>query len=94
MEGVIALLIPLCAVTLMFGIPIVAILTGHQRKMAELYHNKNGNQQTDQSLIHEIRMLREEVARLNEKVNDQSLALDNLATKGISVQNRLSDTPQ
>ena len=35
-------MIPLAAVMLIFGIPIIIILTNHQRKMAELIHGKQG----------------------------------------------------
>ncbi|MBL8049244.1 MAG: hypothetical protein JNJ45_11255 [Chthonomonas sp.] len=68
-------IIPLAAVVMIFGIPIVAILTGHQRKMAEIMR---GNQTVDNSahLAREFQMLREEVRTLRDQVNRQALALD------------------
>lgn len=59
---------------IIFMIPIVAILTTHQRKMAELVHrnptpNSNG----------EIDALRREVQELKEIVHQQTLAIDNIS---------------
>lgn len=59
------------AVMLIFGLPIVAILTNHQRKMAELIHGKG--QSVDNQ---EVAMLRAEVAQLRDRVNQQTLMLD------------------
>ncbi|QYK55208.1 MAG: hypothetical protein KF733_09350 [Fimbriimonadaceae bacterium] len=52
-------------------IPIVAILTSHQRKMAEIIH-KNHGQSNDSDLL----ALREEVRALRDAVNRQAIALD------------------
>lgn len=67
------LLVPLAAIVLIFGIPIVAILTSHQRKMAELIHGKGGvNTQA------EVHALRQEVAILKDRVNQTLLANEEL----------------
>lgn len=63
---------------LVVGIPITAILTHHQRKMAELIHGKMGDQNTNQALLHEIQSLRYEVSQLRESVNQQRIDMDDL----------------
>lgn len=68
MQDVLPYLIPI----VVFMIPIIAILTTHQRKMAELIHrnpNPNG----------EIDALRREVQELKEIVHQQTLAIDNIS---------------
>lgn len=65
--GQIALMIPI----LIFMIPIVAILTSHQQKMAELVRRQNPVQ--DEQLA----ALRMEVQELKALVHQQAIALDN-----------------
>jgi hypothetical protein len=69
-EDVLPFLIPI----VLFMIPIVAILTHHQRKMAELYH---GSRQAlpDQ----DIESLKRDMAELKQVVHQQTIALDNLS---------------
>ncbi len=55
-------------------IPIVALLTRHQRSMAELYHSRL-QQPTSNP---EMEMLRGEVRELRERLNQQTISLDNL----------------
>jgi prephenate dehydrogenase len=69
--GTLALLIPI----LIFLLPIVAVLTQHQRKMAEIIHANKGANTGD------LDALREEVARLRELVEQQTIALDNLSSR-------------
>ncbi len=66
--GVIALLIPFGLVVVL---PIVAILTHHQRKMAETYA-RNAQAQSNP----EIAMLRHEIRELKEIVHQQAIAMD------------------
>lgn len=61
----------------MFGIPIVAILAAHQRKMAALIHQQGG---LSQQHVVELYELRREVENLKEIVHTQALALDDQAT--------------
>ncbi len=70
MEGIFALLIPICALM----IPIVAILTGHQRKMAELMHSTQQNNANP----NEIADIRRDMARLQEVVSTLAINVDNL----------------
>ncbi|HEY0866217.1 MAG TPA: hypothetical protein VGE01_02495 [Fimbriimonas sp.] len=69
LKDIFPFLIPL----VIFMIPIVAILTTHQRKMAELMH-RNPSQQYNP----EIAALRQEVMELKQLIYQQSIAMDNL----------------
>ena len=74
-----------------FSIPIIAILTAHQRKMTELIHGSQKQQADMAPLMHEIQSLRQEVSDLRQKQNEQLIALDDLRSGG-SVQERLDQT--
>jgi archaellum biogenesis ATPase FlaH len=79
-EGVLALMIPIFAIS----IPIIVILTNHQRKMAELLHS-NSNQNA--SSAESVQILRE-LSELRALVHQQSILIDNLSTvKSTSVEN-------
>jgi hypothetical protein len=67
--GVIALMIPI----IIFMIPIVAILTSHQQKMAELMSRNRAPEGTA-----DIDALRREVAELKQLIHQQAIAMDNL----------------
>jgi hypothetical protein len=85
-----AVLIPI----IIFMIPIVAILTAHQRKMAEIVHGSNSNQNTNPQALAETTQMREEMRQLREMMNQQTLAIDNLRDefRGRSnIEQRLSD---
>ncbi len=70
-------LIPIMAVGLPLSIPIIAILTHHQRKMAEIYAGRN---QADSTQLHaEVARLREEVRELRATVHEQMIALDGVS---------------
>lgn len=80
-------LIPIVAIMMVFGIPIAAILTHHQRKMAELIHGKQVEaQQLNPAIMHEIQSLRGEVARLRDQVNSQTLEIEDLRSPHIAAQ--------
>lgn len=66
------LLIPL----IIFMIPIIAILTSHQQKMARIMHESRP--QVDPN---EIAALRQEVRELKELIHTQMLALDSVTTR-------------
>lgn len=76
----VAVLIPIVALM----IPIVIVLTRHQQKMAELFHQR----QTPQPM--EIEMLRREVADLRQAVHQQTIQLDNF----LQSQAQLHNAPQ
>ena len=76
-----------------FAIPIVAILTAHQRKMAELVHSRQDQHQGQvEPLIQEVKVLRHELAEMRQQLNRQEIALDDLKSGGSSsdVSERLS----
>jgi hypothetical protein len=68
-----ALLIPV----LIFMIPIIAILTNHQQKMAQLIHNNQRNSQQDA----EMAALKEEVRIMRETMMQQTLLLESLNSR-------------
>ena len=67
-----------------FMIPIIAILTAHQRKMAELMH-----QRQPESSPHELSELRRDVQQLKEIVSQQAIQMDDF----LSNQRKLSAGP-
>lgn len=69
------IVIPLFSIAVVFGIPIAAILTHHQRKMAEIIHRGRGPMEAS-----EVHALRVEVAQLRDRLNEQTLLLDRTAT--------------
>jgi hypothetical protein len=79
------MLIPLAAVMLIFGIPIIVILTNHQRKMAELIHGKQSQLpgQDMSPIYHELKSLRD-------SVNSLSMNVDSLRGE-VRAQGELSD---
>ena len=66
--------IPLASIMMIFGIPMAAILTSHQRKMAELIHGK----QVEGNSSAEVSYLRQEVSALKDQISRQSAALDEI----------------
>lgn len=66
-----AAFLPFMIPILALMIPIVAILTAHQRHMAQILH-----QNRDSGLNPEIQRLSEEIQSLKELVHQQAIALD------------------
>lgn len=77
--GIIAVFIPI----VFAFIPIIAILTKHQRSMAEIIHKSQTNNSHD--LVRELSSLRYEVAQLRERVNEQTIALDAMNSRTANV---------
>ena len=67
------ILIPLAAIGLIFGIPIVAIVTSHRQKMKEMELKAKTH-----STPHEIQVLQNELLTLRERVNEQALDVEKL----------------
>jgi dsDNA-specific endonuclease/ATPase MutS2 len=80
--------IPIVAIVATFSIPVVAILTYHQRKMTELIHGK-ANQQ--QSLQVESQRIENEVRELRQLVHQQTIAIDDIRKKLDALGARHSD---
>ncbi|HRK21219.1 MAG TPA: hypothetical protein PLX06_05395 [Fimbriimonadaceae bacterium] len=71
---------PIIAALLICMVPIIAILTAHQRKMAEIIHrNQIPSGQTDENAA-----LRAEISRLTQAVHQNTIAIDNLAQRQLS----------
>ena len=65
--------IGLAAVLMMFGIPIVAIITGHQRKMAEMKFKGGG---AEGNVIKEIHELKQQFSELRDTTTRYDLSFD------------------
>jgi hypothetical protein len=72
--GVIVFLIPLAVVCLIFGIPIVAILTHHHRKVLEM--KLRLKQETDQSLRRELQSIRSQIEQLRDTTTQYDMSFD------------------
>lgn len=68
-------LVAVVPVVMVFSIPVIAIMTGHQRKMAEIFASQN---QGVNPLA--VDSLAREVAELKSLVHQQALELDNVST--------------
>lgn len=72
-------LAPMLMGGLVFLIPIVAILTAHQRKMAELIHGRKQEGQEMPSLNSErMAMMERELLELKDLVRRQTIVLDDI----------------
>ena len=69
-------LIAITGTIAVFAIPIIAILTAHQRKMAEIIH---GSQRQQMAVNNDV--VASEIRDLKQAVNQQTIALDSLATE-------------
>ena len=67
-------ILPLAIPIIIFMIPIVAILTSHQQKMAQILHANRGMLESNR----DIEMLRAEVGELKAMMQQQTIAIDNL----------------
>lgn len=76
--GELAILIPIISVLIGLVIPVVAILTKHQQKMAEMIHGGQQDNQLNAELMHELHALRSEISHLKETVHQQAIALDDV----------------
>lgn len=77
MEDVVIPIVGMMIPILALSIPIVAILTQHQRKMAEIFNRQGAAQRQGDALVTEqINALRAEIKELRELVHQQVLALD------------------
>ena len=71
-------------------IAVAAIVTGHHRKMAELVRK----QQPESEIVVELRALRGEIADLRDRVNQQTLALEEPTAARPRQPDRPPDIPQ
>jgi hypothetical protein len=78
-------LIPLAGILLVFGTPIIIILTNHQRKMAELIHGRQG-----QAAGQDLAPIYHELKNLRDSMNSLSLNVDSLRHE-VKAQGELRD---
>ncbi|MEI7577866.1 MAG: hypothetical protein WCK51_13310 [Armatimonadota bacterium] len=76
---------PLIACAMIFGVPIIAILTSHQRKMAELIHGKQG-----QLPAQDLAPIYHELKNLRDSINSLSMNVDSLRHE-VKAQSELSE---
>ena len=69
-------------------VPIVAILTKHQKEMAETFAKKH---QPQLSQNPEVTQMREEMRMLREQLNQQSIMLDDIRSQGKNLQERVNE---
>lgn len=69
-------ILPFMIPILALMIPIVAILTAHQRHMAQILH-----QNRDSGVGQEVQRLSDEIQALKELVHQQALALDSATSR-------------
>ena len=93
------ILIPLLTVSLIFGIPIVAIWTSHKQKMKQLELAMRNQGQSEEDAI---RAMKNELSVLRERVNEQALVVESMKdlvrhaaltaqkTDGETVQHRIN----
>lgn len=72
---------------LFFGIPIIAILTHHQRKMAEIIHSRHA--EISPVVMDEVQRLRDEVSKLRTELYETTIALDDVRRAGPTVEERV-----
>ncbi len=88
-------IVGIMAILVVFAIPIVAVLTRHQQRMAQILHDRQGAQPlvTDR--------LAEELAHIRQVLAQHTIALDNLAIaqrqlatqSSLKLESRLENSP-
>ena len=71
-------------------LPVVAILTRHQRQMAEILH-KNQGADYAHMLLEKLDQMQAEIERLKERQNDVILSLDSSKPSAPSLEQRVRD---
>lgn len=76
------LIIVVVSIVTTFGFLTALVMTYHQRKMAELIHRREAQNNDVAPLVNEVVRLREQVEHLNHKVNQQTIELDEVKSRG------------
>ncbi len=76
--GDVEILIPLLAIGLTFGTPIIWMLLSHQRKMAEMIHGQSKQASMAQMPSQEVQALRAELAEVRDLSRQQMILLDSM----------------
>ena len=72
--------LPLVAILMVFGIPIVAILTAHQRKMAELIHSQNRPVTGDLHTQRQLEVMQSQISELRGMIQEHIINNDPVRT--------------
>ncbi|HSV75294.1 MAG TPA: hypothetical protein VLH79_16180 [Chthonomonadales bacterium] len=72
--ALLGLMIPLVAVLLLFGIPIIAIWTDHRRKVLDM--KLRSRQQADQALLQRIDEVQRQLIELRETATQYDVSFD------------------
>ena len=83
-EGILGVCIPLFALS----IPIVKILTNHQKEMAQTFAQQHMAMNAHSP---EVAQVREDVRLLREQLNQQSILLDDIRTQSRNLQERVGE---
>lgn len=75
------ILIPLVAIALTFGTPIIWMLLSHQRKMAEMIHGQSKQANLPQTPSIEVQSLRAELAEVRDLSRQQMIVLDSMRSE-------------
>ena len=81
--------IPLFAILVVFGIPIIAILTAHQRKMTELIH-RNNPQTVDPIVQQQLANMQAQIADMRSKMQEHIINNDRGTSSSSTVEQRLN----
>ena len=69
-------LIPIAAIMMVFGIPIVAILTAHQRKMTKLIHGQNKPAMVDLNTQRQLELMQAQIGELRGMIQEHIINND------------------
>lgn len=78
---------------LVVGLPLTAILTSHQRKMAEMLHRQRQEQGLNPDAARRIQQLEAEVFELKQTLQGHIIATDRLISGQMPVQPPLQISP-
>ena len=85
-EDILGILAGGIGLIILLMIPLVAILTTHQRKMAQLLHGKRNDLPNP-----EVESLRKEMAEVRGLLHQQMIAIDNLARANPSLNGHATE---
>lgn len=88
--AILALMIPIVAIVMVGFIAVAKMIMVHQSKMAEMV----AKQGSEPGLVDEIRAMRGEIAELRDRVNHQTLALEDRRAASSPQAVRPPDVPE
>ena len=88
--GTLVLLIPIVAILMVGFISVAKMIMVHQSKMAEMV----AKQGSEPGLVDELRAMRSDIAELRDRVNHQTLAIEERSASPASEAVRPPDVPE